>query len=246
MSVQLSSDPLGIGQAYAESSASAKHNVGEKAVASDGRIFRYVKAGGSNLVAGNLLQSPARVANHQACAALAASATYNAIGTQQILVTLGATAATANQYAGGLAIVSVTPGLGTQYPIVSHPAAGSGQTLLLTVGIPLTVALTTSSRVDLCANPYNGVIQSPTTLTGSPVGVCTYVIAAGEFGWIQRSGIAGVLTDGTPAVGSLVVAPGSTAGAVKIDPADAAVVPIGTMHETGVNGAVKAVMLALE
>jgi len=242
MAVQLTSDPQGIGQALYESSATPKHNIGERAVTSDGRVFRYVKAGGTALVAGNMIQSPARVANHQA---LTPAAT--AIGATQVTVTLGATAATANQYAGGLLIVSVTPGLGTQYPIVSHPAADASATLVVTLGVPLTVALTTSSRVDLAANQYGGVIQTPaTTLTGTVVGAAPYIIAANEFGWIQRSGLCGVLTGGTPAVGAAVVCPGDTAGEVVVDPANAAVVIVGAMAETGVDGAVKAVMLSLE
>lgn len=74
------------------------HNLGERAVTPDGRSFRYVKAGGTALVPGKLYQAPAEVTNHQNLAPTDAVA----IGATSLTVTLGATAATANQYAGGL------------------------------------------------------------------------------------------------------------------------------------------------
>lgn len=240
---QLTSDPQGAGQALYTSSATQAHQLGERLVTADGRVFRYAKAGAADLVAGNWLQSPAQIANHQNIAVQAAAA----IGATQISVTLGATAATANQYAGGQAVVTVTPGLGQALNILSHPVhAGSG-TLVLTLAEPLRVALTTSTRIDLIPNPYNGVIQSPiTTLTGAVAGVATYIIVATEYGWIQRSGPAGALIAGTPAVGSAIVLPGSAAGAAVVDGAAAATLVVGSMLSTGGDGECNGVMISLE
>ena len=112
---------------------------------------------------------------------------------------------------------------------------------------PIQVALTTSSKVTLIKNPFNGVIQSPAnTLTGSVVGAAVYPIAAGEWGWIQTGGTCGVLTGGTPAVGAAVVVPGDTAGEVVVDPANAAVQIVGTMRIVGRDGKVCPVFLTLE
>lgn len=238
----LTSDPQGAGQALYASSASAKHALGERLVTSDGRVFRYAKAGASNLVAGNWIQSPAQVANHQNIAVAAA-----AIGATSITVTLGATAATAGQYAGGQAVVTITPGLGQAINIVAHPAADASATLVLTLGEPLRVALTSSTRIDLIPNPYNGVIQSPvTTLTGAVAGVATYIITAAEYGWLQRSGPAGALIAGTPAVGAAIVLPGTAAGAAVVDGAAAATLVVGSMLSTGGDGECNGVMIALE
>lgn len=242
MAGQLGSDPQVAGQALYTSSSTQAHALGEKLVTSDGRIFRYAKAGASNLVAGNMIQAPAQIANHLALTPVAA-----AIGATQITVALGATAATAGQYAGGWAMISTTPGNGYAYPIQGNPAADASASVVITLDSPLIVALTTSSRVDLQMNPFNGVIQTPvTTLTGACVGNAPYIITAAEYGWIQTHGPAACLVAGTPGVGLAVVVPGTSAGCVVIDGAASATPPVGVMMTTGVDGKNNAVYLLLE
>jgi hypothetical protein len=208
----LYADPQAAGQPLYTSSATQLHALGDR-MSANGRVYRYARAGAADLVAGNWIQSPAQAANHQNILVAAA-----AIGATQITVTLGATAATANQYAGGQAVVTITPGIGQAIDISGHPAAASAATLVLTLREPLRVALTTSTRIDLCPNPFEGVIQSPvTTLTGAPVGVATYIISATQCGWLQVAGLAGALIAGTPGVGLAIVLPGTAAGAAVID-----------------------------
>lgn len=225
-------DGRAAGQPLYESSATQVHALGTLATDGFGQYYRYAKAGGSALVAGNVIQAPAWVANHDQLTPSAAS-----IGATSISVTLGATAATANQYAGGFAVIDTTPGEGQSLIISGHAAADASAAITLNLGQPLRVALTTSSRVSLIQNRYNGVIQSPaTTLTGAIVGVCVYVIAASEYGWLGVCGTFGTLVGGTPAIGACVVSPGDTAGEVVVDPANAAVDVIGVMTMTGVDG----------
>jgi hypothetical protein len=226
------------------SSATATHALGERLVTSDGRVFRYAQAGGTLLVAGNFLQAPAEVSTHQGL-----TPTNTAIGATSLTVTLGATnAATANQYAGGWAVVTVTPGLGQIFGISGHPAAAAAAALTLTLTDAVSVALTAAaSKIDLIPNPYKGVIQAPiTTLTGAVAGVCVFPIPANEYGWIQRSGPACALIAGTPGPGVAIVVPGSAAGAAVVDGAAAATLVVGSMLETGGNGETNGVMLALE
>jgi hypothetical protein len=242
MAGQLTSDPQGAGQPLYASSSTASHALGERLVTADGRVFRYAKAGASALVAGNMIQAPAQIAHHLALTPSAA-----AIDATSITVTLGATAATAGQYAGGWAVISTTPGNGYAYPIISNPAASASATLTVQLGAPLLVALTTSSRVDLQANPYNGVIQTPvTTLTGACVGNAPYIIAASEFGWIQTHGPCACLVAGTPGVGLAVVVPATAAGAVVVDGAASATPVVGYMMSTGVDGKNNAVFLTID
>jgi hypothetical protein len=230
--------------AYADlwsSSATQTHQLGSRFVTSDGRVFRYCKAGASNLVVGNVIQASAQDTAHQQLTPAAA-----AIGDRRIVATLGASAAAANLYAEGWAIIDTTPGLGDMYPISGHLAVASSG--VITLDLPadsrVRVALTTSSRVSLQRNPYAGVIQSPvTTLTGAVVGVCVYPITAAQYGWIQTHGPAAVLIAGTPGVGLAVVVPATAAGAVVIDGAAAATKVVGSMMVTGVDGKVQAVLL---
>lgn len=192
------------------SSSTQELPLGARATMPDGRSFRYCKAGAVALVQGKLQQAAAEVTNHQNLTPAAA-----AIGATSVTVTLGATAASANQYAEGFLNVTVTPGEGYSYKIKSHPAANASATLTLTLEDPILVALTTSSRCDLAVNQYKDVIVNPTTATSNPVGVAVYPISIGGFGWIQTGGIASVLADGTVTVGTALVASNGTAGAVE-------------------------------
>ena len=209
-----------------------QHNLGDKAYSGDGRTFRYVKAGASALVPGNWLQSPAVVANH---VNLTPTAVF-AVGATEVTVTLGATAATANQYSGGILVVEKgTTGAGMTYKIKSHPAAGSGATLTLTLDDAVTVATSGTVTVSLIANLYNGVIQTPvTTLTGTPVGVAATAIAAGSFGWIVSKGLTGALADGAITVGTVGCAvPSAAAGAAKV--MAATLFEVGTFSKTSID-----------
>lgn len=210
MSTKLSQVAQAMPQNLFESSTTALLSLGERVATQDGRAYRYAYAGAVALVPGTLLQAPAEITNHENLAPAAA-----AIGATQVTVTLGATAVTANQYAGGYLMVTVTPGQGYQYLIASHPAAALSTTVVLTLSDPIQVALTTSSRCDLVANPYNGVVINPTTATSAPIGVAVYPLPINTYGWIQVSGAACVLADGTVTVGTNLVASNGTAGAVE-------------------------------
>ncbi len=209
-----------------------QHVLGEKAFSNDGRTFRYVKAGAVALVSGNVLQSPAIVANHVNLTPTAAVA----VGDTTITVTLGATAATANQYSGGYVVIEKgTTGAGQSLLIKSHPAAASSATLTLTLSDPFLVATSGTVTASLVQNNYSGVIQAPvTTLTGTPVGVAVGAIPAASFGWICSRGITGVTADGIITVGTVGVAvPSAAAGAAKV--MAATLFQIGTFCKTTID-----------
>lgn len=221
------------------------HKLGTLGRTRDGRYFRFARAGAVLLVPGNILQSPAIVPNHLGLTAAAA-----AIGlTTPIVVTPGATLGTLQQYAEGLLGVDTTPGNGFQYGIGGHPAFASATAfnLQLESDDAIQVALTTSSRYGLIANPYNGVIQMPvTTATGVYVGVCVSPIPVAGFGWVQVGGLASPLINGTPALGSTVIAvSATTAGAADIAAAATLITgqPFGRMAQVGVSGKNNFVML---
>src|SRR3990167_2011180 len=100
------------GQELYTDSASQIHELGELRVDRQGRKFRYCQVGGTSLVAGSLYQAAAQVANHQALVVVT-----GAINSKEIVATLGGTSATANQYAGGWVLITVTPGIGYCYKI---------------------------------------------------------------------------------------------------------------------------------
>lgn len=203
------SGPNVVAQGLLSESSVQLHNLGELVHANDGRAFRYVKAGGTALVAGKLQQASAEdTTNYQNLAVSAA-----AVGDTSITVTSSVTV-TANILAGGFAAITVTPGVGYTYAISGNTAASaSGFTINLKDSIA--VALTTSSKVDVIPNPYASVVVNPATLTSTPVGVAVYPVTAAYFGWLCVAGPAAILADGANAVGAAVVASNAVAGAVE-------------------------------
>jgi hypothetical protein len=213
--------------------------VGTRWDLSDGREVTLVKAGAVNLAAGILVQDAAIVPNHQNIAVTAYTA-YSANGNvpAKVTVTLGATAATANQYAGGFVVVNDANGEGQTLRIASHPAADSGASLAITLEDGANTALTTSSEV--CLLPAHGrdVIIQPTTVTGAQVGVTLCPIVATEYGFVVSRGIVSCLAQGAIGVG-LGLSIGSVAGSVAV--AAATTARLGFAAQAGVDTEYRAV-----
>jgi len=200
------------GQDIFTTSTSANTNLGALATTGDGRYYRYSSLGAVAAVPGKLYQAAAEITNHQNLAPTA----NGAIGDRTITVTLGATAATANYYAGGYAMITTSTGEGYMYEIASHPAALLSATLQLTLVDPLlTTTASASTKVDLIPNPYSATIVNPTTATSAPIGAAVFPVAIGGFGWMQVSGPTVLLADGAITVGTNLVASNGTAGAVE-------------------------------
>lgn len=200
------------GQDIFATSSVANTNVGALATTGDGRYYRYALMGAVAGVPGKLYQAPAEVTNHQNLAPTA----NGAIGDKTITVTLGNTAATANQYAGGYAMITTSTGAGYMYEIASHPAASGSATLTLTLVDPLlTTTASASTKVDLVSNPYANVIVNPATASSGPVGAAVYTTTAAQYGFIQVTGPTVLLADGAVTVGTALVASNAVAGAVE-------------------------------
>jgi len=198
-------------QTLHSSSADQYHKLGELIFANDGRAFRYAKAGGSALVAGDLQQSQAEDTDTQGLTAVAA-----AVGDLSIVSTSTVTV-TANEYAEGFILASVTPGLGIIYKIKGHIAYTTAAPTFNLDNDSVRVALTTTSRLDALANPYAATVVAPTSKTGPVVGAAVHAIAASEFGWLQVLGAAALTCDATEAVviGEPVIRSNGVAGAVE-------------------------------
>lgn len=240
-SIQATAQTVGV-DLYTSNTLPGSAYIGQLAFGSLGSQFRYVKAGGSNLVVGNMLQSPAIDTQFNDLAVQAAAAANQST----ISLTNGTTTFSANDLVGYSATVSVTPGLGQTFTIIGNTAGTNGGTFTITVDRPIRVALTTSSKVTLRANPFNGVIQSPaTTLTGTPVGACVFIIATTEFGWVQSHGVGGALSDNTSIIaGSDVSVPSGTAGAVTLQVAGLPIV--GRAMQAASSGKVIPVFLTID
>lgn len=239
---QLSGPVMVTAQGIFEQSTTQLHNLGVYAETTDGRGFRYCKVGATATVAGKVYQSRALDAtNEQPSGGLAVAA--QAIGDTSVTLT-GSLTLAADLLAGGYLSVNVTPGQGYVYRIKGNTAVAAAANCVVTLEDPLQVVLTTSSKVIVCAHPYNQVVIEPGTPTGAIVGVAQDIIAAASFGWLQTRGVASVLFTGTgvagKAVGSLT---GGTSGSVA--PAIAATNIIGYHMATGITAEYALIFLTL-
>lgn len=177
---------------FAQGTTSAYSKVGQLSVDLWGNRYRYVKVGASALVAGNLLQEPVEDAQFVSMTVPA----IVAIGSTSITVTNGTTTVAAGDFVDGLLTISTSTGIGQSFHIVSHTTGGSGASITYNLDRALLVALSTSSKVSVRKNPYNGVIQYPvTTQTGGAVGFARIANTLGTYGYIQSGGDTPVLFD---------------------------------------------------
>lgn len=215
--------------------------VGTRWDLSDGREVMLASAGGTALDAGKLMQDAAVVPNHQNIAVTAYQA-YDANGNvpAKVTVTLGATAATANQYAGGFVVVNDANGEGQTLRIASHPAATSGGSLAITLEESATVPLTTSSEVCLATPHGKNIIINPTTSTGAIAGVTLYPIPANAYGFVVTKGVTSCLAQGAIGAG-LGISLGSVAGSVAV--AAATTARLGYAAQAGVDTEYRAIFI---
>jgi hypothetical protein len=179
----------------------------------NGRTYHYAKAGAVALVAGNLLQSAANGGTTTYQHDLTPSAA--AVGAESVSVTTVTDTLAANHFADGL--LAVTDGdaaMGSMYDIKSHTGGAAGA-LVFTLAETVKVAITTSSRITIVKNVYDGAIQAPvTTATGIIIGVAPVAVTASYYFWCQTWGMSNVLVKTALAVGNQVVRDVSAAGSV--------------------------------
>ena len=189
-----------------------EHDLGARIESSDGRVFRYVRATPNAVAAGYLLQGTPEQTNHQARTV----GTAAAVGATVVEFAVGATAAGANKYAGGYLVITGTPGTGYTYKIKGHGPINSSGAAIINLEDPIEVALTTSSTVDLVANPFAECGLSPVTATGPIVGVSNDALTAGRYGWVQSGGAVGVRAQGALVVGASLIASDAGVGSAQM------------------------------
>ena len=191
--------------------------------------YRYVLAGASALVAGQLQEARAVVATDDDDLTVATAATA---GGTTIGVTFGA-AVVKNEYQDGFIYsnVGATSALGWRYRIKSHPAGTANVTVTIDHEDGFVEAIsTTTTKVGAFTNPYQSVIVSATTAVGPAVGVAVSDIAAASYGWLQTKGPAVVLVQGTIGIGLGIMRSNGTAGAVELN--DGSLQNIGALGRT--------------
>lgn len=210
MATQLSGPVQVAAQQVHSGSTTQMHKLGELVFANDGRAYKYAKCDANTaVVSGNIYSNAAEDTDTQNLTAVAAAVNDLSLSSTTTVTV------TANEYAEGFISVAVTPGVGRIYKIKGHAAYTTAAPTFNLDNDPVQVALTTDSRLDAVANPYNGIIVTPTSITGVCLGAGVHPLAVSEFGWLQVSGVANIEVDGTVTVGLPVVASDTDAGTVE-------------------------------
>lgn len=238
----------GFSQGIYAVSATQKEELGTLRVLSDGRMFRYAKAGAGNLTAGHMGQAAAIAADvtNEACA------NAHAIGDHVISETITAAAAAypENHFAGGFFQINDATGEGHQYKIQSSTAVALGGTSIsLTLEDPIRVALVAAtSEFTIAASCFNGVVEAAVE-ENLAVGLAVVPVTAAYYYWAQTHGEALARVTGTPAVGTPLMLCGATAGylAAITTPLDIDAPPCGKIWGTaGVDAEHKPVFLTID
>jgi len=192
------------------------HQLGAKGIMENGDIYRYTRiiSTGTDLVAGHLMVSLGREANHQNRALSAAAS----IGDKLVIPTMGATAVDANEYDEGTLSFSDNSPEGEIYKITSHEANAGSLATKVYLERGLVSAATTSSEVALVRNPWNNpAVSQLIAERAAGVALVDWDVSVANFGWLKTHGVAAVLADTTgTTVGFKVTISNQVNGAVGL------------------------------
>lgn len=189
--------------------------LGQVATTSDGRTYRYAKAGAAELAPGKLTVNAdvdSNVVNEGVNVAAA-------VGSTTVQLDAGGNIA-ADAYAGGYLTINDAAGEGRSYFVVGNSAGTTAVDVTVYLKEPLSVALTTSSEATLTVSPYSAVVISATDQADKAVGVPNVTVTAAYYCWLQTGGVCAVLWDEAVAKGLALTIGTGVAGAVEA--ADAA------------------------
>ena len=229
----MSTSPMkraGFDQGIYQISETRKEVLGTERALSDGRKFRYARAGSGALSAGKL----GVAYNIHAASADEAILAAVAIGEKVLTLTVTAGAVIAeNELKGGAFQINDGTGEGYSYVIDANTAlAVGGTSISLTLEEGIKVALDTTSEFTLVHSPWNDVVEG--TTLGCAVGVPVVAVTAAYYYWAQTGGLAIGLMGGTVALGSALMQDNAGVAGAMIIMTGAAVVPqVGIVHGFG-------------
>lgn len=201
MSLNNSIKTQGWAQGVAEISVTKKEMLGTLRITDDGRKFRYGRAGSSVALArGQMCGTAPAIANHIKQTATAGAAS---VGATQFVATLGATAATENQYTDGfLQIYDGAAGaVGQNLQISYNPAAALSTAMTVQLRDPVQSAIIATDTYSLIPNPWSICIVIAAVAT-PPAGIPIIPVTAAYYAWFQTGGLACALNASATALGS--------------------------------------------
>lgn len=237
----MSLDTLGAGDAGQQfiQTTNKIGTLGRKMIFPDGRTFRYCLAGGS-LTAGRLIQSEAAVANLVNENFTIAGVAGDRTATVDVN-TLPALDAFEDGY-----LVNETQGI-----TLGVSGNTSADPTVLTFASPdgLPAAVPISDVVSMFKSGFRDVVVKIAAAATAPViGVSVLTLASGSFGWVQSSGVCGVLVEDTLTLGdaacvSALNDAGAVSASLQTSGEDA---QVGIVLEIGANTEVGTIFLTID
>jgi hypothetical protein len=198
--------------------AVGRHKLGTRLTFPDGRVFRYMKCGGTGITLARVIGAAALDASLDSDLGLQEARTtaeWDAGDYTVRIATSGATSSTglrvANYFADGYIWVNDEAGQGQMLSVKSHgieTATGSTAGIDITISDEslLTIALSTASEVGLYRNVYKDVRpHTNTTAGGIALGVAPVTVTANYYFWGQTWGPCPVLVGSTLATAGQAV-----------------------------------------
>jgi hypothetical protein len=206
--------------------STAQVSIGTRFEDAFGRVYYYAYAA-TAVGRGKVARAAAVVANHNNMS----FQTAPAVGDSSVKVTLGGTAATAEQYKDGWLVNQDGTGEGRAYRIEGHEAQTSTTgTLEVFLAEKIDIVMATAeSNVDLIYNRYDELLPPADNAQAYiPVGVPNMVggLGASEFGYIQTWGPAAVWQDEATANLGEDLTWGAGTGTGQVEGRDASTEPI--------------------
>lgn len=224
-----------------ETSATKQHVLGQKYEDEYGRIYRYARAGGTELAPGKLVVN----ADSDTDGTNKTVARTYAAGAREIIVDAGGAVA-ADAFADGTLTVNDATGEGVTVEVSGNTVTTGAAEMTVTLKEPIPVALTIDvSEVTLQKSPWDAVVISATDQADMPVGVPNVTVTADYYCWLQTRGSCAVLWDEAVAKGLALTIGTGVAGAVEA--ADAAGEPVlGVAQMAGVDTEYQPAFLAID
>ncbi len=196
--------------------------LGTKMILPDGSEFRHAKASATAMIAGNLYQQNIGIQGTDVgYKGTLATVTGAAGATTCVITAAGTTATTLDQFRDGYmhTAASASYGGGSVYKVKGNTvaAASAACTVTLDPNDAIKVAFSAgTTTVGLRENEYWSctITTADTVGVGTLLGIAPVNVLANYYCWVQRSGRAAALTDGTIIVGEPVTPSGALAGAV--------------------------------
>ena len=188
-------------QSVFETNSDQQYLLGTKLVYSDGRAYRYARAGAVALTKNLMCQKGIDDADYNA---EDQTGNFPIAGDLTIVVEVATGLALIegeNELAGGTVTVNAGTDAGSIYNITGSKFGSTDTNIALTIDSPIRTTWLTDSNITIVPNLWMNVLVHATSTSGIAVGVPNVDVPIDNYGWLQTEGPCGIVCDATETIG---------------------------------------------